>query len=41
MRPYDNELAGEEEVEEISTALFVKENMDLGVEKPREKGNGC
>ncbi|XP_041614729.1 solute carrier family 38 member 6 isoform X7 [Vulpes vulpes] len=41
-RCYENELAGEEEVEEISTALFVKKNMDLVIEEnPRERDSEC
>ncbi|XP_042845777.1 probable sodium-coupled neutral amino acid transporter 6 isoform X3 [Panthera tigris] len=41
VRPYENGLAGEEEVEEIFKVLFVKENVDLGVEKQKERGSRC
>ncbi|XP_042799366.1 probable sodium-coupled neutral amino acid transporter 6 isoform X3 [Panthera leo] len=41
VRPYENGLAGEEEVEEIFKVLFVKENVDLGVEKQKERGSWC
>ncbi|XP_044915945.1 probable sodium-coupled neutral amino acid transporter 6 isoform X3 [Felis catus] len=41
VRPYENGLAGEEEVEEIFKVLFVKEDVDLGVEKQKERGSRC
>ncbi|XP_045307125.1 probable sodium-coupled neutral amino acid transporter 6 isoform X4 [Leopardus geoffroyi] len=41
VRPYENGLAGEEEVEEIFKVLFVKENVYLGVEQQKERGSRC